>query len=290
MSRSSFVAACAQMRSGRDPKANIDQAVGLIREAATAGAAYVQTPEMSNTVNRDRAGLFDAISPEDRDPMLEAFRTLAREKRVHIHAGSLAILRDDGKVANRAFLITPDGEIEARYDKIHLFDVDLPNGESWRESRTYTGGDCAVVADLPAGRLGLSICYDVRFAYLYRALAEAGAEILSAPACFTRQTGEAHWVVLHRARAIETGSFMISAAQAGLHEDGRETFGHSIIVDPWGRVLAEAGDQPGVVMAEIDMALVADARGRIPTLQHTRTFDLDHVEAPVAKAPLARSA
>lgn len=286
MSRTPFIAACAQMRSGVDPAANIDQAAGLIREAAAAGASYVQTPEMSNAVNRDRNGLFASIAPEGRDPMLAAFQGLARELGIHIHAGSLAILRDDGKIANRAFLIAPTGEIEARYDKIHLFDVDLPNGESWRESRTYTGGDSAVLADLPGGRLGLSICYDVRFPYLYRALAEAGADFLSAPACFTRQTGEAHWVVLHRARAIETGSFMISAAQAGLHEDGRETFGHSIIVDPWGRVLAEAGDQPGVIMAEIDPALVADARGRIPTLQHTRTFRVELAGA----APRARIA
>lgn len=267
-----FVAACVQMRSGKAPAANIDQAAALIREAAGLGAAFVQTPEMSNAVNRDRDSLFAALAPEDSDPMLAAFRGLARELGIHLQAGSLAILRPDGKVANRAFLIGPDGGIAARYDKIHLFDVDLPNGESWRESRTYTGGESAVLADLPGGRLGLTICYDLRFPYLYRALAEAGADILSAPACFTRQTGEAHWVVLQRARAIETGSFMISAAQAGRHEDGRETFGHSIIVDPWGRVLAEGDDQPGLVMATIDPSLVADARGRIPTLQHTRTF------------------
>ncbi len=201
-----FLAACVQMRSGRDPAANIDQAAGMIREAASAGARFVQTPEMSNVVNRDRDTLMASLAGEGQDRMLAAFRDLARELGIHLHAGSLAILREDGKVANRAFVIGPDGEIAARYDKIHLFDVDLPNGESWRESRTYTGGDTAVLVDLPSARLGLSICYDVRFAALYRALAEAGAEILSAPACFTRQTGEAHWVVLHRARAIETGS------------------------------------------------------------------------------------
>jgi len=167
--------------------------------------------------------------------------------------------------------------------------VDLPNGESWRESRTYTGGAIAVAADIPGVRLGLTICYDIRFPYLYRALAEAGAGMLTAPACFTRQTGEAHWVVLHRARAIETGSFMMSAAQAGRHEDGRETFGHSIIVDPWGRVLAEADDQPGVIVAEIDPALVADARARIPTLQHTREFSVDVAGAAIA-APLGMTA
>lgn len=286
---STFRAACVQMRSGVNPGANIDQATGMIREAAGLGASYVQTPEMSNSVNRDRDSMFANIALEQNDPMLAAFRDLARERRIHLHAGSLAILRPDGKVANRAFLIDPAGDIVARYDKIHLYDVDLPNGESWRESRTYTGGAIAVAADIPGVRLGLTICYDIRFPYLYRALAEAGAGLLTAPACFTRQTGEAHWVVLHRARAIETGSFMMSAAQAGRHEDGRETFGHSIIVDPWGRVLAEADDQPGVIVAEIDPALVADARARIPTLQHTREFSVDVAGAAIA-APLGMTA
>lgn len=271
---SSFVAACVQMRSGVSPTKNTDDAVAMIREAATRGAHFVQTPEMSNAVNRNRDTLMASLSLQEQDPMLAAFRTVAREHKIFIHAGSLAILRPDGKVANRAFVINPQGEIVASYDKIHLFDVDLPNGESWRESRTYTGGCEGIVVDLPWIKLGLSICYDVRFPYLYRALAEAGAQMLAAPACFTKQTGEAHWVVLQRARAIETGSFMMSSAQAGLHEDGRETFGHSIIVDPWGRVLAEADDKPGVIMAEINPALVADARGRIPTLQHTRDFSI----------------
>lgn len=279
----SFVAACVQMRSGVDARANIDAAVTMIREAAAAGATYVQTPEMSNVVNRSRDGLFAMLAPEERDPMLAAFRALATELRITIHAGSLAVLRPDGKVANRAFVIDPAGEIVARYDKLHLFDVDLPNGESWRESNTYTGGLSAVAVDLPGMRLGLSICYDIRFPYLYRALAEAGAQMLSAPACFTKQTGEAHWVVLQRARAIETGSFMVSAAQAGHHEDGRDTFGHSIIVDPWGRVLAEAGDAPGVIMARIDPGLVADARGRIPTLQHTRPVSVQVAGAVAEK-------
>ncbi|MCP8938920.1 carbon-nitrogen hydrolase family protein [Alsobacter sp. SYSU M60028] len=274
-SHSVFRAACVQMRSGMTPAANIDQAAALVREAAGLGASYVQTPEMSNAVCRDRDTLFASLALEEADPMLAAFRELARELRIHLHAGSLAILRPDGKVANRAFLIDPRGDVTARYDKIHLYDVDLPNGESWRESRTYTGGDRAVVADLPQMKLGMTICYDIRFPHLYRALAEAGAQMLSAPACFTKQTGEAHWVVLHRARAIETGSFMVSAAQAGHHEDGRDTFGHSIIVDPWGRVLAEAGAEPGVIAADIDPALVADARARIPTLAHARAFTLE---------------
>jgi deaminated glutathione amidase len=269
-----FVAACAQMRSGRDPLQNRDSAVALVREAAAQGAHYVQTPEMTSLVERSREALFQKIGPQERDPTLAGLREVAREKGVLVHAGSLAVLEGE-KVANRAFLIDAQGEIVASYDKVHLFDVDLPNGESWRESRTYTGGERAVVAETPWGYLGVTICYDVRFPALYRALAEAGASFLSAPACFTRQTGEAHWQVLHRARAIENGSFMISAAQGGKHEDGRETYGHSLIVDPWGRVLAEAGTDPGVILAEIDPAKVADARQRIPALKHARAFKVE---------------
>jgi predicted amidohydrolase len=269
-----FIAACAQMRSGRDPLKNRDDAVALIREAAAQGAHYVQTPEMTSLVERSREALFEKIGPQERDPTLAGLREVAREKGVCVHIGSLAILAGE-KVANRAFLIGPQGEIIASYDKIHLFDVDLPNGESWRESRTYSGGDRAVLAETPWGYLGVTICYDVRFPALYRALAEAGASFLSAPACFTRQTGEAHWHVLQRARAVETGSFMISAAQGGKHEDGRETYGHSMIVDPWGRVLAEAGTEPGVILAEIDAAKVADARQRIPALKHGRPFKVE---------------
>jgi predicted amidohydrolase len=265
-----FVAACVQMRSGRDPAQNRDAAVAGIREAAERGAHYVQTPEMTSLLERDRPSLFQKIRAPEDDSTLGALRDVARERGVVVHVGSLAVKNGD-KVANRAFVIDREGAIIAAYDKLHLYDVDLPNGESYRESATYTGGARAVVADLPWGRLGVAICYDVRFPALYRALAEAGAEILSAPAAFTRQTGEAHWHVLQRARAIETGSFMISAAQGGRHEDGRETYGHSLIVDPWGRVLAEAdGNEPGVILAEIDMALVADARARIPALRHAR--------------------
>jgi predicted amidohydrolase len=188
---------------------------------------------------------------------------------------------------NSFLAINTDGEIVASYDKIHLYDVDLPNGESWRESATYTGGASAVAAETPWGYLGMTICYDVRFAALYKALAENGASFLSAPAAFTRQTGEAHWHVLHRARAIETGSFMISAAQGGLHEDGRETFGHSIIVDPWGRVLAEAGTESGVILAEIDPALVTEVRGRIPTLKNARSFKVAVARARLPLGPAA---
>lgn len=283
-----FVAACATMRSGRDVLANRDAAIALVREAASGGADFVQTPEMTSLVDRNRAESFGKIVPEAADATLAGLREVARELGVMVQIGSLAI-RNGEKVANRAFLIDPDGEIAARYDKVHLFDVDLPNGESWRESATYTGGDTAVLAATPWGDLGLTICYDVRFPALYRTLAEGGASFLSAPACFTRQTGEAHWHVLHRARAIETGSFMISAAQGGTHEDGRETFGHSLIVDPWGRILAESGAEPGIVMARIDPALVADARGRIPALKNARPFRLDDSAArpqPVLR-PLA---
>lgn len=281
-----FVAACATMRSGRDPLANRDAAVALVREAASAGADYVQTPEMTSLVERSRADLFGKVGPEERDPTLSALREVARERGVVVHVGSLAV-RSGEKIANRAFVIDSTGAVLARYDKVHLFDVDLPNGESWRESATYTGGDAAVLAELPWGLLGVTICYDVRFPALYRALAEAGASFLSAPACFTRQTGEAHWHVLHRARAIETGAFMISAAQAGLHEDGRETFGHSLIVDPWGRVLAEGGREPGIVVASVDPTLVTDARGRIPTLKHARPFTVGVQGGASGERPLA---
>lgn len=273
MSETRFIAACVQMRSTRDAARNRDDAIRMIGEAAGAGAAYVQTPEMTSLVERDRASLFAHVRRQEDDATLAALRETARAKGIVLHIGSLAI-RDGEKIANRAFVIDRSGEIAAQYDKIHLFDVDLPNGETWRESSTYSGGDEAVLVKTPFGLLGISICYDLRFPHLYRAYAEAGGGILSAPACFTRQTGEAHWVALHRARAIENGAFMISAAQGGLHEDGRETFGHSIIVDPWGRVLAEAEAEPCVIMAEIDMEEVDRARQRIPSLRHTRPYTL----------------
>jgi predicted amidohydrolase len=270
----SFVAALVQMRSGRSIAANIDAATRLIGEAANGGAAYVQTPEMTSILERSREALFAAITEEAHDPALAAFRDLARARRIWLHAGSLAVRTGDGsdRVANRAFLIDPEGEIAASYDKIHMFDVDLPMGESWRESNTYRPGETAIVADLPWGRLGLTICYDLRFPSLHQALAEAGADFLAVPAAFTKQTGEAHWHVLLRARAIETGSFVLAAAQGGHHEDGRDTFGHSLIVDPWGRILAEGGTEPGVVMATIDPVLVEDARQRIPALANGRRF------------------
>ncbi len=273
-----FVAACVQMRSGRDPLANRDVAVAGLRHAASQGARYVQTPEMTSLLERNRARLVDIVTDEANDPTLAALRQTARETGTFVHVGSLAVRTGD-RVANRAFLIDPQGAIVAAYDKVHLFDVDLPSGESWRESATYAGGTCAVVAETGLALFGMSICYDIRFAALYRGLAEAGAEVLTAPSCFTRQTGEAHWHVLQRARAIETGSFMISAAQGGLHEDGRESYGHSLIIDPWGRILAEGGTEPGVILAEIDLALVADARAKVPALRNARPFTVERAAA-----------
>ena len=265
-----FRVALIQLRSGRSPPANLDVAAKLIGEAKTGGADYVQTPEMTNILEARRDALMAAIMPEQEDPSLAAFRELARRHRLWLHIGSLAL-----KISpDRGFLLDPQGEIAARYDKIHMFDVDLPNGESYRESRTYAPGEHAVTADLPWGRLGLTICYDLRFPALYRALAEAGSMFLAIPSSFTKQTGEAHWHVLHRARAIENGCFIFAAAQGGNHENGRDTFGHSLIVDPWGRVLAEGDVDPTVVIAEIDAAAVATARARIPSLQHGRRFEI----------------
>ena len=254
--------------------ANIDAVAKLVREAKSLGADYVQTPEMTALMESDRKALFANISEEEHDRALVAFRELARELKIIFHVGSLAVKVSPDKAANRGFLIGHDGEIVARYDKIHLFDVSLANGEAYRESNSYRPGETAVVAELPWGRLGLSVCYDLRFPALYRALAEAGAHFLAIPSAFTQQTGEAHWHVLVRARAIETGCFVLAAAQGGKHENGRETFGHSLIVDPWGGIVAEGGVEPGLVIAEIDPALVAEARGRVPALEHGRRFEV----------------
>ena len=269
-----FQAAMIQMRSGLTPAANIDAAVRLIGEAKSAGADYVLTPEMTNIMEVKRERLFASIVPEEADTSLATFRELARKLGIYVHVGSLAIKTSPDRAANRSFLIDPKGEIAARYDKVHMFDVDLEGGESYRESRTYRPGEQAVLSDLPWGRLGLTICYDLRFPALYRALAEAGATMMAIPSAFTQQTGEAHWHILLRARAVENGSFVFAAAQGGKHENGRETFGHSLIVDPWGRILAEGGTEPGVVMADIDLADVAKARSRIPSLQHGRRFEI----------------
>jgi predicted amidohydrolase len=274
MTAATFTAALVQLRSGLDPQANLDAAVKLIAEAQDRGADYVQTPEMTNIMVLQHEQLFAAIVAEEDDSSLATFRELARALEIHVHIGSLAIRASADKAVNRSFLIDPKGEIVARYDKIHMFDVDLANGESYRESRNYRPGDFGVVADLPWGRLGLTICYDLRFPALYRGLAEAGASYLAVPAAFTRQTGEAHWHVLQRARAIENGCFVFAAAQGGKHENGRETFGHSLIIDPWGRILAEGGTEPGIVLATIDPAAISAARARIPSLQHGRRFEI----------------
>ena len=290
MTAATFKAAMIQMRSGLAPAANLAAAVTLIGEAKSSGADYVLTPEMTNIMEVKRERLFANIVEEAADTSLATFRELARKLGIFIHIGSLAIKIAPEKAANRSFLIDPKGRIAARYDKIHMFDVDLGNGESYRESRSYRPGEQAVISDLPWGRLGLTVCYDLRFPALYRALAEAGATMLAMPSAFTRQTGEAHWHVLLRARAIENGCFVFAAAQGGTHESGRETYGHSLIVDPWGRILAEGGSEPGVVMAEIDPGDVAKARSRVPSLQHGRRFEIVEPLAEPAHLHVVRSA
>lgn len=271
---STFRVGLVQMRSGRAPQANLDAVSRLIGKAKEGGADYVLTPEMTNIMEINREALFSAIVPEENDTTLATLREIARTLGIYLHVGSLAVKVNGDKAANRSFLIDPRGEVAARYDKIHMFDVDLANGESYRESRNFRPGELAVLADLPWGRLGLTVCYDLRFPSLYRALGEAGASFLTVPAAFTRQTGEAHWHILLRARAIETGCFVFAAAQGGMHENGRETYGHSLVVDPWGRVLAEGDTEPGVVFADIDPAAIAAARSRIPSLQHGRRFEI----------------
>ena len=290
MSAGTFRAAMIQMRSGLNPAANIDAAARMIGEAKSAGADYVLTPEMTNILAAKREQLFAAIVEEETDASLATLRELARKSAIYIHIGSLAIRLTHERAANRSFLIDPKGEIVARYDKIHMFDVDLADGESYRESRNYRPGELAVLADLPWGRMGLTVCYDLRFPALYRALAEAGATMLTIPSAFTRQTGEAHWHVLIRTRAIENGCFVFAAAQGGRHENGRETYGHSLIIDPWGRIIAEGGTEPGIVMAEIDLAEVAKARGRIPSLQHGRRFEMVEPMAEPTHLHAVRSA
>ncbi len=269
-----FKVGLVQTRTGVDPSINLASTLSAIEEAALAGASYVLTPEMTNIMEIKRERLFAAITDEEQDPTLAALRESARKHGIYIHIGSLAIKASPDKAANRSFLIDRRGEVIARYDKIHMFDVDLANGESYRESRNFRAGELAVVADLPWGRLGVTVCYDLRFPALYRALAEAGASFFSIPAAFTKQTGEAHWHILLRARAIENGCFVFAAAQGGKHENGRETFGHSLIVDPWGKIIAEGGTEPGVIVADVDPAQVAAARARIPSLLHGRRVEV----------------
>jgi predicted amidohydrolase len=269
----SFVAACVQLNSGRDIEPNIRAASDLVRRARDAGAELIMTPEVSDMIEPKRAARLEKARDEAGHPMLAAFRDLARETQAHLLLGSV-MLREAGseRLCNRSFLIGPDGAILARYDKIHMFDVDLPGGESYRESAVFRPGEAAVIAPLPWGTLGMSICYDLRFPHLYRALAQGGADFLSIPAAFTVPTGTAHWHVLMRARAIENGCFVFAPAQTGEHAEGRRTYGHSLIVAPWGEVLAEAADGPGFITATIDPALVGKARHAVPSLRHDRPF------------------
>lgn len=290
MSGGTFKAAMIQMRSGLQPGANIDAAVRYIGDAKSAGAEYVLTPEMTNILAVNREQLFAVVVEEGADASLATLREVARKLGIYVHVGSLAIRISPDRAANRSFLIDPKGDILARYDKIHMFDVDLAGGESYRESRNYRPGELAVLADLPWGRLGLTVCYDLRFPALYRALAEAGATMLAIPSAFTKQTGEAHWHVLIRGRAIENGCFVFAAAQGGRHENGRDTFGHSLIVDPWGRIIAEGDTEPGVIVAEINPAEVASARARIPSLQHGRRFEIVEPLAEPAHLHVVRGA
>ncbi len=258
-----------QAQSGIDPVANAARLVAAVREAAAGGAAMLFTPEMSGLLDRDRERARAAVRGEDDDIVLGAVRDAAREAGIWVHLGSLALKGPGDKLVNRGLVIDDQGAIRGRYDKIHLFDVDLPSGESWRESAMYEAGrEAVVVAGTPVGRLGLAICYDVRFPALFERLSEAGAEVIALPAAFTVPTGQAHWQVLLRARAIEAELFVVAAAQAGRHEDGRETYGHSLVADPWGTVLIEMGGEPGLAFAEIDRGAISEVRERIPVMDH----------------------
>lgn len=265
-------AAVLQTTTGIDPAANAAVLSQAIADAGAGGAAMLFTPEMSGLLDRDRARGRAKIVAEEADVVLVAVRAAAAEHGVWVHLGSLAVLRGDGRLANRGFVIDDQGAIRARYDKIHLFDVDLPTGESWRESAAYAPGETASVVRTPVGALGLSICYDLRFAALFAALSDAGATVLSVPAAFTRPTGVAHWHVLLRARAIEAGAWVIAAAQTGVHQDGRETFGHSLVIDPWGEVVLDMGKSAGLGFAEIAPERVEAVRARIPVIAHRRAI------------------
>ncbi|HEY0107038.1 MAG TPA: carbon-nitrogen hydrolase family protein [Rhizomicrobium sp.] len=267
-----FKAACVQLRSSDDVAENVRTASAFIRDAHGQGAQFIATPENTTLMAPDGGAKLASSYDEEHDPALPAFRALAEELGIWLLIGSLAIKVSETKTANRQFLIDPKGRVAARYSKIHLFDVDLPSGEKYRESNTVAGGDGAVLAETPWGRIGLTICYDVRFPQLYRKLAQGGAFLLTVPSAFTETTGKAHWHVLLRARAIENGAFVLAPAQGGTHANGRKTYGHSLIVAPWGEILAEAGSDPGVILADIDPAAVAAARARVPNLQHDRAF------------------
>lgn len=262
-----------QSNTGIDPAANARKLVDAVQQAASGGAEMLFTPEMSGLLDRDAGRAAGNLRPEAEDQVLAAVCDAARAHSIWVHLGSLAVRLDDGKVANRGFVIDRQGQLKARYDKIHLFDVDLPTGESWRESSVYSAGAGAVLIDgTPVGKLGLTICYDLRFPALFERISEAGADLIAVPAAFTVPTGKAHWHVLLRARAIEAGLFVVAAAQSGHHEDGRDTFGHSLVIDPWGDVLLDMGEQIGLGFADIDLARISDVRSRIPALSHRRAI------------------
>jgi deaminated glutathione amidase len=271
---SRFKAACIQLSSAREVEPNIAAASALIRSAREAGAELIMTPEVSDMMEPKRAQRLAKARDEASHPMLAAFRDLARETGAWLLLGSAVVRHGEGeeRLANRSFLIAPDGAIAARYDKIHMFDVELAGGESYRESNAFRPGEAAVLAPLPWGVLGMTVCYDLRFPHLYRALAQAGADFLSIPSAFTVPTGRAHWHVLMRARAIENGAFVFAPAQWGEHAEGRKTYGHSLIVAPWGEILAEAEDGTGYIIAEIDTAAIGEARRSVPSLRHDRPF------------------
>ncbi|HEU0071201.1 MAG TPA: carbon-nitrogen hydrolase family protein [Alphaproteobacteria bacterium] len=262
--------ACLQINSGPEIAPNLKIIGDLTRRAVDGGAEFVAMPENCAMLEPRKAKLLEKVEPQESHSALAGLRALAAETGVTLLVGSLAVKLSADKVANRSFLLDPTGGIVASYDKLHMFDVDLPSGESYRESSTFRPGDRAVVAPTPWGKLGMTVCYDLRFSALYRALAEAGATMLSVPSAFTRPTGQAHWHVLLRARAIETGSFVIAPAQTGEHAEGRKTYGHSLIVDPWGVVLADGGEDVGIVAAELDLDRVAEVRAMVPSLKHGR--------------------
>jgi predicted amidohydrolase len=264
--------ACIQLRSSDDVGENIERTSSLIRRAQGQGARFIATPENTCLMAPDGGAKLEKSFAESDDPALPVFCALANELDIWLLIGSLAIKVSPTKTANRSFLIGPDGRIAARYDKIHLFDVNLPSGETYRESNTVQAGDDAVLANLPWARIGLTVCYDLRFPQLYRTLAKAGAEILAVPSAFTETTGKAHWHVLLRARAIENACFVMAPAQGGEHANGRRTYGHSLIVGPWGEILAEGGTEPGIVAAELDFEAIAAARGKVPALNHDRPY------------------